>query len=546
MARTAKRYKSSEGENRGKERETFYVGIYSRLSVDLEEKKSESIENQITIIEKYIEVHNAEPDRKTNLVVQDVYIDRGVSGTSFDRAGFRRLMQDVGSRSVNCIMVKDLSRLGRDYLETGTLLEKILPFMGCRLIAVADHFDSLAEDGEENKLVIHIKNLVNDLYAKDIAKRVTMARALAAQNGAFIGGFAPYGYQVVCQNGLRKLEIQEECATVVRSLFYLFAEGKSLKQIVKELYHGQIHRISDYKKYGHVYCKQGENLHQWNETTIRGILQNESYLGRLKQCKITVRQTHPAIIEKELFKQVQERFGNQENFKEQGNRREHAEAIYHNILYCGSCGKRMHITCYQRRGKENRNYRYFCKGAYLVDERKCNKNYIRQEKITSLLKKQLQTVLAYERVTAKDLTGWNQEEYQRKIAEYKWQEERVLEACVLRKKQNGISYARYKKGEITKEEYDFFCDNRKKQDDLARKEKGELQERMERAGALAEAENRILCSIWDLEGEHELRRQLLEALVEKITVWPEGRIVIQYRFSKGESQNGEGEAGRLL
>ena len=149
-------------------------------------------------------------------------------------------------------------------------------------------------------------------------------------------------------------------------------------------------------------------------------------------------------------------------------------------------------------------------------------------------------------MTAKDLTGWNQEEYQRKIAEYKWQEERVLEACVLRKKQNGISYARYKKGEITKEEYDFFCDNRKKQDDLARKEKGELQERMERAGALAEAENRILCSIWDLEGEHELRRQLLEALVEKITVWPEGRIVIQYRFSKGESQNGEGEAGRLL
>lgn len=195
MARTSKRYlnKAENVEKLVLLIEEYSVGIYSRLSVDNDDKKSESIENQIEIIRQYIADKNREPDRKQKFEVYDTYIDRGISGTSFERAGFDRLMDDVRNGKVNCIIVKDLSRFGRDYLETGNYIEKILPFLKVRFIAVTDGFDSMSDNVAEKKLAMNVKNLVNDMYAKDISKRVMGAKKLAAQQGAYIGSTAPYG-----------------------------------------------------------------------------------------------------------------------------------------------------------------------------------------------------------------------------------------------------------------------------------------------------------------------------------------------------------------
>lgn len=183
MARTAKRYRNPGGAG---EKPSLSVGIYSRLSVDNHDHKAESVENQIEMINQFISSNNSNPDREMNFIVYDTYVDRGISGTSFDRNGFERLMQDVRERQVNCIIVKDLSRFGRDYLETGNLIEKILPFIGCRFIAVSDHFDSMAEDVNEGRLAMNIKNLVNDMYAKDISKRVAIARGMSAESGLLL------------------------------------------------------------------------------------------------------------------------------------------------------------------------------------------------------------------------------------------------------------------------------------------------------------------------------------------------------------------------
>lgn len=153
MARTKKRYLEMPVETEAMEVliVKYSVGIYSRLSVDHDDRKSESIENQIEIIRQYITTQNTNPKKKQKFEIYDIYIDRGISGTSFERAGFDRLMDDVRNHNVNCIIVKDLSRFGRDYLETGNYIEKILPFLGVRFIAVTDGFDSMSENVSEKK-----------------------------------------------------------------------------------------------------------------------------------------------------------------------------------------------------------------------------------------------------------------------------------------------------------------------------------------------------------------------------------------------------------
>ena len=144
----------------------YSVGIYARISVEHAEEPSDSIANQTELIMSYIKKLGGQ------YRVYGVYTDRGVSGTTFERAGFLRLLDDVSRGMVNCIMVKDLSRLGRNYIETGNYLEKLFPDLGVRFIAVADGYDTGASGFENDNLSMNIKNLVNELYARDISQKV--------------------------------------------------------------------------------------------------------------------------------------------------------------------------------------------------------------------------------------------------------------------------------------------------------------------------------------------------------------------------------------
>ena len=391
MARTAKRYleiqKNCEA-NSGVSQ--YRVGIYSRLSVDNSDRKAESIENQIEVIKQYIEKNNSNRDKEMQLNIHDIYVDKGVSGTSFKRDGFERLMDDVRHHIVDCIIVKDLSRFGRDYLETGNYIEKILPFLGVRFIAVTDSFDSMAKDAANGKLAMNIKNLVNDMYAKDISKRVAIARKMSAEKGSFIGSFAPYGYSVENTNGHRLLVIDDVPAKVVRFIFESFAEGKTAKEISAMLYEQGIHRISDYNAFGHVFRESEESLFQWNTAVLIGLVQNTSYVGDLIQGKRKskllsgkkgVRKAHDdeLIVVKDMKTRQALDFEN----------------VFRNVVFCGKCGKKLKSSYYQSRITDERNYGYYCKGAYYVDERKCEKNYIKEFQLVSYVR-QDETIQAYE------------------------------------------------------------------------------------------------------------------------------------------------------
>ena len=184
MARTAKRYKKNT-EKKVLGIPVCMAAIYARLSVDSDEKKSESIETQVTLIKEFIQKHNENPDREYEIAVYDIYSDLGKTGTNFDRPGFERMMNDVRAGKINCILVKDFSRFGRNYIETGNYLEKIFPFMKVRFISVCDNYDSFAPGAKNQELSMNIKNLVNDAYAKDISAKERAAKRIAQSTYKF-------------------------------------------------------------------------------------------------------------------------------------------------------------------------------------------------------------------------------------------------------------------------------------------------------------------------------------------------------------------------
>ena len=380
------------------------AAIYARLSVDNDEKKSESIETQVTLIKEFIQKHNENPDREYEIAVYDIYSDLGKTGTNFDRPGFERMMNDVRAGKINCILVKDFSRFGRNYIETGNYLEKILPFMKVRFISVCDNYDSFAPGAKNQELSMNIKNLVNDAYAKDISAKERAAKRIAQKNGEYVGSTAPYGYCVEKINGIYKLIVEPEAAKIVRRIFEEYASGDGIQSIIDRLFEDRVHRISDYNQYHHVYCQDGENLHQWGNSSIRAVLNRNNYYGDLVQRKYESRfqrgekwcdildesqwiitpNAHEPIISRELFDKAQVRLkaAQQKATKTTAGWEEDERAFY-NVFYCGDCKRKMCTRRY--RG----NVYYFCNAAWYRDERKCSHKSISEEKLQKIVRSEL-------------------------------------------------------------------------------------------------------------------------------------------------------------
>lgn len=205
----------------------YSVALYARLSVEKDGCKSDSIESQFMIMENFIK-------DKPELSQYQKYFDRGVSGTTFTRSDFVRMMDDVKVGRINCIIVKDLFRFGRDYLETGNYIETILPFLGVRFISVNDHFDTVEDCNGNKGLGISLMNLVNDMYAKDVSKRITTAFESCMERGSVLGS-APYGYDRIKNDNGYQLVIDEPAAEIVRKIFAMAKDGMSHRAIAGEL-----------------------------------------------------------------------------------------------------------------------------------------------------------------------------------------------------------------------------------------------------------------------------------------------------------------------
>lgn len=347
----------------------FIAGLYARLSN--EESSVETLENQVNLLESFVK-------DQEDMTVSGIYKDFGFSGTTFERPGFERLMEDAKRGKINCIVVKDLSRLGRNYIETGDYIEKIFPFLGIRFVSVNDCFDTLHTDGAAG-MMVSLKNLINDVYAKDISRKIIGSFRTKQQKGEYIGLVAPYGYLKSPEDKHRFI-VDEVTAPVVRDIFRMFLEGHGTDYIARELDARGIDSPRRYRCSIGVTKSERYLKSRWGRSAVNTILTNRAYLGHMVQGKvkqelcnhikkqyvpedewIVVENTHEAIVDEATFRKVQKEIERRRNF--QRERRERCQASSYKeenylkgYMRCGCCGGAYNLAQLLRNGKMSRNY----------------------------------------------------------------------------------------------------------------------------------------------------------------------------------------------
>ena len=257
------------------------VGVYIRLSQeDGDKEESNSVINQREIITSFVK-------ENSDLKLFDYYIDDGYSGTNFDRPGFKKLIDDVENNKINCIVVKDLSRFGRNYIEVGNYLEQIFPVSNIRFISINDYIDSYKEPESLNSIIVPFKNLMNDEYSRDISQKVKYALNTRKRNGEFMGSVVPYGY-LRSEEDKHKLIVDENLREVIKKIFSLALTGIGTTIIARKLNDENILSPGEYKVQvlklkGNFRKKDKQSF--WTDSSVASILRNRIYLGEMVQCK---------------------------------------------------------------------------------------------------------------------------------------------------------------------------------------------------------------------------------------------------------------------
>lgn len=372
--------------------EYFYAAMYLRLSRDDRDAgvaaESNSIGNQRELIKSYIHEHE-------NIDLYDIYVDDGFTGSNFDRPEFKRMMGDIESGKVNCVIVKDLSRFGRDYIESGHYIQKLFPSLGVRFIAITDCYDSLVSDTSERTIVLPVKNFINDSYCRDISIKVKSQFEVKRKNGEYISAFAPYGYRKDKNN----LVIDEYAAQIVKWIFDLKIDGMAVSAIAKRLNESGILSPREYKKFigsnykGGFY---GAARSMWSSSTVKRILTNEMYLGHLIQGKterinykikksvqkpkedwVKVENTHESIISKDKFFIVQNLLKSDSRISPVSRE----VSLFTGILFCGDCGEQMIRRV--NRCKNTQKVYYICAAKNRGEG--CTRHSIEEEKLKELI-----------------------------------------------------------------------------------------------------------------------------------------------------------------
>lgn len=360
MARTSRKQLNQPLSQSRSEQTTLYnVAIYARLSVEDNGKDSESIESQVEFLQNYI-------DNDSTMRMAGIFIDNGFTGTNFMRPEFQRMIDAARNGEINCVVVKDLSRLGRNYVETGEFLEKVCPFIGLRCISVNDGYDTNTASGN-SQLAASLSNIINDFYAKDISRKVFSALKTKMENGEYIGAWEKYGYLKDPENKNR-LIVNSETAPIVQQIYLWRSEGMSYSGINRKLNEMGIPSPGQYKADRGIVTNNNQKKRTilWNKHIVTDILKDITYIGHLAQRKTTqclhtgvpysrvneedwvvVYNTHEPILSQELFDKVQEiNRATAEKAKANSGKYDHLpkeKNIYGGKLVCADCGARMKL-----------------------------------------------------------------------------------------------------------------------------------------------------------------------------------------------------------
>ena len=368
------------------------TALYIRLSrEDGDKAESNSIASQREILKEYLK-------RCPDMELVDIYSDDGYSGTNFDRPDFSRMMEDVYSGKINCIVVKDLSRFGRNYIEIGNYLDNVFVRQRVRFVALNNNYDNLSAGNNvvSNLLTLSITNVTNESQAASTSVNVRGTLNLRRQQGKFIGSFATYGY-LKDPDDKHRLVIDEETAPIVRMIFKRFIAGESIIGIAKDLNEMGIPNPSMYKKlkgfnYKHPSGRSNDGL--WPDSSVRRILQNRMYVGdmvqgknttmsyKIKQCRaipkdewIIVEGTHEPIIDRETFDNAQALFNR--NIRKSPQKKE--VDLFSGLVRCADCKRAMN----KKTNKHSYGtYHYYrCVTARKMRKSACSNHTIRIDKL---------------------------------------------------------------------------------------------------------------------------------------------------------------------
>ncbi len=536
----------------------YRAGIYARLSSDQDIKKNESVEVQIEIARKFVEEFN---QKNTGEVIDVVecYTDLGKTGSNFEREGFQRLLQEIRLGEINCVIVKDLSRFGRNYLEAGNYIEKIFPFLGVRFIAVADGFDTGKEGNENKQMASEIKNLVNDMYAKDFSKKAKIHLKQRREEGSYVGGPPPYGYISSWNDKRRVLIPDDNTAVIVKFIYERFVETESYAVVADLLNRRKINPPAIYKKTKEVYHSSDEKEYKgWDKSAVERILKSDTYSGTLVQGKTSItaknernrihkseeewvvtKDAHESLISMELYrkaKEIQEKIA-QKTASHKNHTKGYPieENIFDSVLYCGVCGRKMTRTSYVKEyadGGKARLDGYFCLNGGQTKVTVCpESNRISKAELVDILLPLIRMEFAVFLDKPKKYVEFGNERISESVkrAEAKLHETEV-KIRRFREEESSV-YMDYRAGKILQKDYVAYkMQQEDKLIELRKVEEGQKKD----IKTLEKLSGRYLSAIralLKLKSGKELTKDMVEAFISKIYVYPGKRIEVLFTFT---------------
>ncbi len=526
--------------------EIFQTAIYLRLSLEDNQKKdADSLANQQALLMKYVEA-------RPFLQLEGIYTDNGCTGTDFDRPQFKQMMEDARSGKINCIVVKDLSRLGRNYVEAGDYLEKIFPFLGVRFIAVNDNYDS-SNINSSDQLVASLKNLVNDAYAKDLSRKISTAMQEKRRRGDFVGAYEPYGYRRD-PNNTSKLIIDPEIAPIVQEIFELRSTGIGIEKICRVL------NEKGYPSPGRLRFERGIITHNnrkgselpWNRHVLTDLLRNVVYIGNLAQGRVgvslyqgipyhqkdksewdVVTGTHEPIINMELWGKVQElntrrsneakaSFGKNANLPKRQN-------PYGSLLRCADCGRVIkQVRSYRKTGNKD-YYTYKCPqyielGAQACTFRRLTAEALDQAVLETMRRQmdvflEMQTLL---RQLMADNRAENEPDAQRK--------QQIRAELEQKRNVSASLYADYKDGTVSQEEYVYAKKKLREDIEALDQELYELQYTEKRTADVIIGEKKWSELIERYYHAESVTSEMVTAMIKEIRLHSDSTITIEFLY----------------
>lgn len=518
------------------------LGQYIRLSKEdmnrgKERDDSNSVVHQKALLQDYYQQHIDE-----FLSVQPPYVDDGYTGTDTNREGFQKLLSDIYAKKVNCVIVKDLSRLSRNYTDAGSLIENLFVQMNVRFISLAEGIDSYLNPESISNLIVPITNVINDNFCYQTSKKIRQVFDMKRRNGSFIGSFAAYGYQ---KNPTNKnaLLVDQEAAAIVKNIYEWFLGGMSKNAIVRTLNERGILCPSEYKKSKGLNYQNpnGSERPLWSLKTVNDILKNRLYVGdmvqgrqRVKSYKIhkqeqvpeqdwyIVQNTHEAIIPRPVFETVQELLKRDTRTAPQKT----TLYLFSGFLRCADCGKAM------SRSKVKGTVYYFCRTYKDQSKTACTKHSIKHNPLEAAvlyaIRQQLYLAVEYA-ATLEDLRTSSFQKSQLSQLGERIEAKEKERKKLLRYKQ--FLYQDWKDGEITPSDYRHMNDSYEQQIVAIEHLLQHLHIEWEKAQQEEDTLPPVLTSFQKFKTIDTLTRDILVALVDHIKIYEDGNISVVFQFA---------------